>query len=123
MAKAPTYQELNQQKADALAAQDQKAQQMNVAQETQNAANANMNPVLAQYMQSNTQPQGLTPSVMDEPVGYGFTRRDLEGMGVPLEYQDQLSDRELQGLAAKYTAEQNNTQRGLGSPQEFRGLQ
>lgn len=117
MAKAPTYQDLNRQRAENKAMQEQQSQKASVAQETQMVADANINPVLYNYLnptQNNVQQaqQGLEPSVMDEQLAYGFTRRDLENAGVPLEQQNQLTESDLQEFAVR---RQNNFNRGLGS--------
>ena len=61
MAKAPTYQELNRQRAEADAIQSQANQRTAVAQNTEAAVSANTNPVLAEYMQRNSGQQGLVP--------------------------------------------------------------
>lgn len=61
MAKAPTYQDMNRQRADADAMQSQMTQREAVAQNTETAGNANINPVLAEYMSRNAAPQGLNP--------------------------------------------------------------
>ena len=62
MDKAPTYQDLNRQKAEAEAIQSQVAQKENIAQTANSEAVANTNPVLAEYMGRNAAPQGLTPT-------------------------------------------------------------
>ena len=61
MAKAPTYQDLNRQRAEADAIQSQANQRTAVAQNTEAAVSANTNPVLAEYMQRNSGQQGLVP--------------------------------------------------------------
>ena len=61
MAKAPTYQDLNRQRAEADAMQSQANQRTAVAQNTEAAVSANTNPVLAEYMQRNSGQQGLVP--------------------------------------------------------------
>ena len=61
MDKAPTYQDLNRQKAEAEAVQSQVAQKENVAQNANSEAAANVNPILAEYLGRNVAPQGLTP--------------------------------------------------------------
>ena len=61
MAKAPTYQDLNRQRAEADAIQSQANQRTAVAQNTEAAVSANINPVLAEYMQRNSGQQGLVP--------------------------------------------------------------
>lgn len=61
MDKAPTYQDLSRQKAEAEVIQSQMAQKENVAQNTNAMTAANVNPVLSEYMSRNTAPQGLTP--------------------------------------------------------------
>ena len=50
MAKAPTYQDLNRQRAEANAMQSQANQRTAIAQNTEAAVSANTNPVLAEYM-------------------------------------------------------------------------
>lgn len=106
MGQAPTYQELDRQRG-LVQEEATKAAQRQSAVEDANAMST-PNPVLQDYMNTSKQ-QGLT-AVMNEPVGYGMTRGDLEKLGVPLEFQDQVTDRELQGLVADYSAKQaNNT--------------
>ena len=61
MAKAPTYQDFNRQRAEADAIQSQANQRTAVAQNTEAAVSANINPVLAEYMQRNSGQQGLVP--------------------------------------------------------------
>lgn len=61
MAKAPTYQDLNRQRAEANAMQSQANQRTAIAQNTEAAVSANTNPVLAEYMQRNSGQQGLVP--------------------------------------------------------------
>ena len=61
MAKAPTYQDLNRQRAEADAIQSQANQRTAVAQNTEAAVSANINPVLAEYIQRNSGQQGLVP--------------------------------------------------------------
>lgn len=61
MDKAPTYQDLNRQKAEAAAVQSQVTQKENVAQNANSEAAANVNPILAEYLGRNVAPQGLTP--------------------------------------------------------------
>lgn len=61
MAKAPTYQDLNRQRAEADAMQSQANQRTAVAQNTEAAVSANTNPVLAEYIQRNSGQQGLVP--------------------------------------------------------------
>ena len=61
MAKAPTYQDLNRQRAEADAMQSQNNQRTAVAQNTEAAVSANANPVLAEYMSRNSGQQGLMP--------------------------------------------------------------
>lgn len=61
MDRAPTYQDLNRQKAEAEVLQSQTAQKDSVAQGVNTAAAATVNPVLAEYMSRNAAPQGLTP--------------------------------------------------------------
>lgn len=62
MAKAPTYQELNRQKAESAAIEAQMQQRNNVARETE--MRGSPNPILSEYMSRGAQ-QGLTPR---EPV-------------------------------------------------------
>jgi len=59
MAKAPTYQELNRQRAENAATQSQVDQKASVAQEVGNMSTPNS--VLADYMNKNKEPQGLSP--------------------------------------------------------------
>ena len=61
MAKAPTYQDLNRQRAEETAMQTQSEQRNAVAQNTKAAVTSNANPVLADYMSRNSGQQGLTP--------------------------------------------------------------
>lgn len=61
MAKAPTYQDLNRQRAEETAMQTQSEQRNAVAQNTEAAVSSNANPVLADYMSRNSGQQGLTP--------------------------------------------------------------
>lgn len=61
MAKAPTYQDLNRQKAEADSMQSQADQRAAVTQNTEAAVNANVNPVLAEYIKRNSGQQGLGP--------------------------------------------------------------
>lgn len=61
MAKAPTYQDLNRQRAEESAIQSQSEQRNAVAQNTEAAVTSNANPVLADYMSRNSGQQGLTP--------------------------------------------------------------
>ena len=61
MAKAPTYQDLNRQRAEESAMQSQSEQRNAVAQNTEAAVTSNANPVLADYMSRNSGQQGLTP--------------------------------------------------------------
>lgn len=61
MAKAPTYQDLNRQRAEESAMQSQSEQRNAVAQNTEAAVSSNANPVLAEYMNRNSRQQGLMP--------------------------------------------------------------
>ena len=61
MAKAPTYQDLNRQKTEAEAMQSKADQRAAVTQNTEAAVNANVNPVLAEYIKRNSGQQGLGP--------------------------------------------------------------
>lgn len=58
MAKAPTYQELNRQKAENAAVESQMQQRDRVVRETE--MRGNPNPILSEYMSRGAQ-QGLTP--------------------------------------------------------------
>lgn len=76
MDKAPTYQDLSRQKAEAAVVQSQVDQRDAVAQDAGLAANANANPVLAAYMNRNAAPQGLTPrapELTQAPADNGYT--------------------------------------------------
>lgn len=61
MAKVPTYQDLNRQRAEESAMQSQSEQRNAIAQSTEAAAESNRNPVLAEYMLRNSTQQGLVP--------------------------------------------------------------
>jgi len=61
MARAPTYQDLSRQRAEASAMQSQANQRNSVVQNTEAAGSANTNPVLAEYLQRNSGQQGLVP--------------------------------------------------------------
>ena len=80
MDKAPTYQDLNRQKAEAEAIQSQVAQKENIAQTANSEAVANTNPVLAEYMGRNAAPQGLTPT---NPANTYATLADSVARSVP----------------------------------------
>ena len=59
MDKAPTYQDLNRARAEEASVQNQTSERNAMSKEAQ--AMATPNPVLAQYMNSKTAPQGLMP--------------------------------------------------------------
>lgn len=61
MAKVPTYQDLNRQRAEEATMQSQVEQRNAIAQNVQMDSDNNKNPVLAEYMRRNATPQGLVP--------------------------------------------------------------
>lgn len=70
MAKVPTYQDLNRQRAEESAMQSQSEQRNAIAQSTDAAAESNRNPVLAEYMLRNSTQQGLVPR--DNGITYDY---------------------------------------------------
>ena len=61
MAKVPTYQDLNRQRAEEATMQSKVEQRNAIAQNVQMDSDNNKNPVLAEYMRRNATPQGLVP--------------------------------------------------------------
>ena len=80
MAKAPTYQDLNRQRAEESAMQSQSEQRNAVAQNTEAAVTSNANPVLADYMSRNSGQQGLAPR---DPAGEYSILADNVAKSVP----------------------------------------
>lgn len=80
MAKAPTYQDLNRQRAEEAAMQSQTEQRNTVAQNTQVAADSNKNPVLAEYMRRNATPQGLVPIDNGKTYDYSTIAGEIAGI-------------------------------------------
>ena len=80
MAKVPTYQDLNRQRAEEAAMQSQTEQRNTVAQNTQVAADSNKNPVLAEYMSRNTVPQGLLPRDNGKTYDYSTIAGEIAGI-------------------------------------------
>lgn len=80
MPKAPTYQDLNRQRADDAAMQVQSEQRNAVVQNTESAVAGNTNPVLAEYMSRNSGPQGLAPR---DPAGEYSILADNVAKSVP----------------------------------------
>lgn len=64
MTNVPNYAELKAKQAENMAMQNQMAQKANIAQETQQMADANKNRVLEAYM--NPTPQGLVPQSTEQ---------------------------------------------------------
>lgn len=88
MAKVPTYQDLNRQRAEEVAVQSQTEQRNAVLQDAEIAANNNRNPVLAEYMSRNSAPQGLVPrnTVVPDQQAYSLAMVDAAMKGqVPTE--------------------------------------
>lgn len=71
MAKVPTYQDLNRQRAEEATMQSKVEQRNAIAQNVQMDSDNNKNPVLAEYMRRNATPQGLVPR--DEGRTYDYS--------------------------------------------------
>lgn len=126
MAKAPTYQELNREKADAAASQAQTEQKTSMANDP--STKGTPNPVLSEYMNRNKQPEGLNPrapesdyatlahsiakSVPDQET-YGMTMADAAMKGqVPME--DVLADANISDQIKVGLSNKIKQSQGLG---------
>lgn len=104
MANIPNYAELKAKQAENMAMQNQMTQKANIAQETQQMADANRNRVLEEYM--NPRPQGLVPQ-SNEQRNAAMIQAALQGQIDPRQV---LADETVAPEAKEYLAGMLNQQ-------------
>lgn len=113
MANVPNYAELKAKQAENMAMQNQMAQKANIAQETQQMADANRNRVLEEYM--NPRQQGLAPQSNKQREA-SMLQAALQGQIDPRQV---LADEMITPEAKEYLVGMLNQQM---QPQQYAGL-